>query len=293
MTHLTVEHITTYRYARPVMFEPHELMCRPQDSHDLRLLHTALNVSPPAQIRWYHDVFNNSIAIFTFSEPAQELRFESRIDLELYVWDEEESFPIADFAQSLPFTYPASELPDLGRTIERHYSDPHQKVAEWARRFLCMDNNGVETTCFLERLTQGIRNEFAYVARDEPGVLAPAETLEQKSGSCRDFALLMMEAARSQGLAARFVTGYLYDPVLEGQTALRGAGTTHAWTQIYLPGAGWVAYDPTNGIVGSRNLIRVGVARDPSQAVPLKGSYIGRPEDFLDLEVTVTVTAAE
>lgn len=292
MTRLIVEHVTSYRYARPVTFEQHELMCRPQDSHDLRLLHTAISVTPQARIRWHHDVFNNSIAIFTFAEPGQELRFESRIELELYVWDEEDDFPIADFAQSLPFTYPAVELPDLGRTIERHYPDSDGRVAGWARQFLCPEANGVETTCFLEQLTRGIKDSFAYVERDAPGVQSPVETLNLGSGTCRDFALLMMEAARSQGLAARFVTGYLYDPVVEGQPALRGTGTTHAWTQIYLPGAGWVAFDPTNGIVGSRNLIRVGVARDPSQAIPLKGSYVGQPEDFLGMNVSVTVTAA-
>lgn len=291
MTRLLVEHSTTYRYARPVAFEPHEMMCRPQDSHDLRLLSTQISVAPSAQIRWYHDVFNNSIAIFTFAEPAQELRFESRIELELYLWDEEERFPVAELARSLPFTYPAGELPDLGRTIERHYPDPTDRVGAWARQFLCEDTNGVETTCFLERLTRGIRDGFAYIARDEPGVQSPTETLDLGSGSCRDFALLMMEAARAQGLAARFVTGYLYDPAVEGQPALRGAGTTHAWAQIYLPGAGWVAFDPTNGIVGSRNLIRVGVARDPSQAIPLKGSYVGAPEDFVGLSVSVNVTA--
>jgi transglutaminase-like putative cysteine protease len=292
MTHLIVEHVTTYRYARPVTFEQHELMCRPQDSHDLRLLQSTLSVAPPASIRWYHDVFNNSIAIFDFAQTAQELRFESRIELELFTLGEEEIFPVADFAQTLPFTYPASELPDLGRTIERHYPDPSDAVGEWARQFLCQDANGIETTCFLECLTQGIRNGFAYAPRDEPGVQTPIETLDLGSGSCRDFALLMMEAARSQGLAARFVTGYLYDPALEGQQAMRGGGTTHAWVQIYLPGAGWAAYDPTNGIVGGQNLIRVGVARDPSQAIPLKGSYVGSPEDFTEMSVAVSVTAA-
>jgi len=291
MTHLVVEHITTYRYVRPVAFEPHELMCRPQDSHDLRLLHTSISVTPQAHIRWYHDVFNNSIAICTFAEVAQELRFESRIELELFAWGEEEIFPVADYARTLPFTYPAVELPDLGRTIERHYPDPRDRVGTWARQFLCEDSRGVQSTCFLECLTRGIHDSFAYIPRDEPGVQTPFETLERGSGSCRDFALLMMEAARSQGLAARFVTGYLYDPALEGQPALRGAGTTHAWAQVYLPGAGWIAFDPTNGAVGSRSLIRVAVARDPSQAIPLKGTYIGAPEDFAGMTVEVRVRA--
>lgn len=292
MTHLTVRHVTVYRYAQPVAFDEHRLMFRPQDSHDLRLLDARLAISPPpALMRWYHDVFNNSIAIASFDQPASELRFESNIDLQLYAWTDEE-FSIADFATTLPFTYPPEELPDLGRTIERHYRDPEGRVDAWVQQFLPADSDGRRTSDFLESLTRGIAAQFQYEMREEPGVQTPVETLERGSGSCRDFALLMMEAARSQGLAARFVTGYLYDPAIDPARALRGTGSTHAWAQVYLPGAGWVSFDPTNGIVGGANLIRVGVARDPSQAVPLSGSYKGAPEDFLGMTVEVTVSAS-
>jgi transglutaminase-like putative cysteine protease len=132
------------------------------------------------------------------------------------------------------------------------------------------------------------------------GVQTPAETLALGRGTCRDLALLMMEACRSLGMAARFVSGYLYDPALDlgvesaGEGApVRGAGDTHAWVQIYLPGAGWVEFDPTNGLVGGANLIRVAVARDPAQAIPLQGSYYGPPEAFLDMVVDVKVSAVE
>ncbi len=144
----------------------------------------------------------------------------------------------------------------------------------------------------LGAVTRGIKEGFSYEVRQEHGTRLPHETFARRSGSCRDFALLMMEAVRSLGFAARFVSGYVYDPALDGaEDTMRGAGATHAWVQVFLPNAGWVEFDPTNGIVGGRNLIRVAVARDPSQAVPVSGTYHGLPEDFLDLEVHVEVRA--
>ena len=143
----------------------------------------------------------------------------------------------------------------------------------------------------LTTLTREIKQRLRYVARANEGTQTPEETLAKGGGTCRDYALLMMEAVRSLGFAARFVSGYLYDPALDGgPSGTQGAGATHAWVQVYLPGAGWAEFDPTNGIVGGRNLIRVGVARDPKQAIPLAGTFIGAPDDYLGLEVEVQVT---
>jgi transglutaminase-like putative cysteine protease len=286
---LTVRHDTVYRYARPVTFNEHRLMFRPRDSHDLRLLDTALSITPPASVRWYHDVFSNSIAIATFDEAADRLSFESTIVIDHFGLDSL-VFPIAPYARAFPFTYSAEDIPDLGRTIERHYPDPDNRLAAWAHG-LVPEAGPTETQVLLLLMTQAIQAKIRYAERPEPGVQTPLETLRSGAGSCRDLALLMMEAARSLGLAARFVTGYLYDPALDsGGVGLVGSGATHAWAQIYLPGAGWIEVDPSNGLIGGANLIRVGVARDPSQAIPLQGSYNGTPEDFLDLTVTVTVT---
>ena len=140
-------------------------------------------------------------------------------------------------------------------------------------------------------MNQGIRERFGYAARDEEGTQSPLETLKLGSGSCRDFALLMMEAARRLGVATRFVSGYLYDPALDGgaDVATLGAGYTHAWLQAYLPGAGWVPFDPTNNLLGGTQLIRVGIARDPSQAAPISGSWFGESGDYLGMNVNVTV----
>jgi transglutaminase-like putative cysteine protease len=288
-TRLTVKHSTIYRYRKPVSFGEHRLMFRPRDSHDMRLISTALDIAPAATVRWLHDVFGNSIAIATFESMATELRLESEIVVENFApWKTE--FPIEPYARNVPFSYQAEEVPDLGRTMERHYPDPDHRVQDWARGFL-FGGGQTDTGTLLIAMTQAVKDGFAYETRND-GLQSPAETLARAAGSCRDFALLMMEALRGLGIAARFVSGYLYDPAFDGaESGMVGAGSTHAWVQAYLPGAGWVEFDPTNGLVGGPNLIRVAVARDPSQAVPVQGSYSGAPEDFIEMTVEVTVHA--
>jgi len=180
-------------------------------------------------------------------------------------------------------------MPDLLRLIERQYLDPEHEVDRWARQFLRHDGR-TDTSELLAAMTHTIRHDLTYVAREESGVQDPVKTLRMMSGSCRDFAVLMMEGVRSLGLAARFVSGYLY--VREGERGGRiGGDATHAWLQVYLPGAGWVEFDPTNGIVGNHDLIRVAVARDPRQAVPISGTWTGFPSDSLGMTVEVEVTA--
>jgi transglutaminase-like putative cysteine protease len=196
--------------------------------------------------------------------------------------------PIEAYAATCPFSYTSSDLVDLNRFVEQHYPDPNREVDLWARRFL---NTGgpTGTLAMLTDMTQAIkRDRFIYLARDAEGVQTPVQTLHLRSGSCRDFALLMIEAVRALGMAARFVSGYLYSPLTDNGGNV-GGGATHAWVQVYLPGSGWMEFDPTNGIVGNRNLIRVAVVRDPSQAVTISGSWKGAPSDFLGMSVDLSV----
>ncbi|MCB9957220.1 MAG: transglutaminase family protein [Rhodospirillaceae bacterium] len=290
MLTLTVSHRTRYTYSAPVRFGSHRLMLRPRDSHDLRLLAAHLSISPPARLSYSHDVFGNSVAVAEFEEPGAVLNIDSAIEIEHYGIDGP-SLPMAEFARHVPFRYPASELPDLARVIEPQYDDPNGRVLDWARAVLApLSRSGPPLTLdVVQILAEEIRRQFTYTARDEEGTQSPIVTLETGSGSCRDFALLLMEVARGLGMAARFVTGYLYDPAVDGGDQVNGAGATHAWTQIYLPGPGWVEIDPTNGLMGGRNLIRVAVARDPTQAVPISGSFDGSMGQALGLDVEVTV----
>lgn len=291
MTIFAVRHITTYYYRRDVHFGEHRLMFRPRDSYDQRLLTESLVTSPePANVRWVHDVFGNCVALVRFDKPARELRLETNITLE-HVPDISLDLIIDDDAQHYPFKYDPLELPDIKPLMERQCPDPAGVLEHWARQFVKV-GHPTDTGHLLMTMCYAIRESFVYQRRSARGIQLPIETLELRSGTCRDFALLMIEAARALGLPARFVSGYIYVPGRDGSQTL-GGGSTHAWCQIYLPGAGWVEFDPTNGIVGSRDLIRVAVARDPRQAVPLTGSYDGEADDYLDMSVQVNVTTLE
>ena len=282
---LTVRHVTVYRYSTPVRLGEHRMMFRPRESHDLRLVRTRLDILPrPTDLRWLHDVFDNSIAIATFGDPTLELRFDSTVMLE----HQETALPdyaLEIEAQTYPFSYSDDDAPCLVRALIRHY--PGDGVSRWAARFLSRTGS-TDTIALLKAMTLAIKEEFAYVRRSEKGVQRPEDTLRRRSGSCRDFALFMMEAVRSLGLAARFVSGYIYGP--EADRAATGGGSTHAWMQVYLPGAGWVDFDPTNSVVGNRNLIRVAVAWDHGHALPLWGTFTGGASSFLGMDVTVKVT---
>jgi len=290
MTMLNVRHTTVYRYRRPVRLGDHRLMLRPRDSHDLRLIRTNLNFSPAASVRWIHDVFGNSIAIASFAETASELRIESRLELETYAVAQPRSEVSAE-ATSYPFVYSADDRIDLGRMLERHHADPVDRLGAWARGFVRGDRT--DTLALLGDLNAGVKAWISYQSRESEGTQTPVETLDRGWGSCRDLAVLLIEAARCLGFGARIVTGYLYNPITDnGDNTAVGSGATHAWADIYLPGAGWMAYDPTNGTVNGKNLIRVAVTRDISQAVPIGGSFVGAPGDYLGMTVDVAVASA-
>ena len=285
---LTVRHATTYRYARPVTFGQHRLMLRPRDSHDLRLVAAELTLSPPGNLRWMHDVFGNSVALVDFNASASMLSVTSTLRIERYGL-EGLQFPIAPEAELYPFIYSSSDRVDLGRLLEQHCPDPNGVLARWADGFV--RSRPMRTLELLTNMNAALKPDIIYAERHEPGTQPPVQTLETKTGACRDFAMVFIEAARYLGFGARFVSGYLYDPALDRGDATQAVAATHAWAEVYLPGAGWIEYDPTDVLIAGENLIRVAVTRDPSQAIPISGSYIGSTADFLDMSVEVAVTA--
>ena len=288
---LTIHHKTEYRYTHPVAFGEHRIMLRPRDSHDLRVLSGNLEIVPePMSLRWIHDVFGNSVAIATFDERAETLSIVSTATVE-HNPAEEFALTADDPAYFYPFLYNDEEFLDLVQFITPQYGDPDGELSAWARNFL--DAEGPTPTFnILSNMTHGIRNAFTYRKRHEHGTQHPLDTLQTRSGTCRDYALFMIEALRRLGIAARFVSGYLFIPGDRARGYV-GGGSTHAWVQVYLPSAGWIEFDPTNGIVGTRDLVRVAVARDPRQAIPLHGTYLGSADAFVGMEVSINVVSAD
>ncbi|WP_158915445.1 transglutaminase family protein [Caulobacter sp. S45] len=288
---VNVRHLTRYRYRRPVTFGEHRIMFRPQESYDQRVIKSRLVIDPePVELRYVHDVFGNCVAVARFGAPATTLTFESqvRLDHTPTALASDEADLIDASSGSFPFAYDADDMPDLLRSIERQHPDPERTLQRWARTFLRQDGpTGVLEA--LTAMTRAIHAEFDYAQRLYGAAQPPLETLNSKQGTCRDFAVLMMEAARALGLAARFVSGYVYDSTGPFGAGRVGGGHTHAWVRVYLPSCGWVEFDPTNGIVGNTDLIRVAIVRDPRQATPLSGAYSGASDDFLGMDVDVGV----
>ena len=287
---LTIHHKTEYRYAHPVAFGEHRIMLRPRDAHDLRVLSGSLTIVPePMSLRWIHDVFGNSVAIATFDERAETLSIVSTATVE-HNPAEEFALTADDPAYFYPFLYNDEEFPDLVQFITPQYGDPGGALLAWALDFLDPDGP-TPTFHILSGMTHGIREQFSYRKRHEHGTQHPLDTLQTRSGTCRDYALFMIEALRRLGIAARFVSGYLFIPGDRAHGYV-GGGSTHAWVQVYLPSAGWIEFDPTNGIVGTRDLVRVAVARDPRQAIPLHGTYLGSTDAYVGMDVSINIVPA-
>lgn len=286
MPTVSINHVTRYRYHRDVSFGEHRILVRPRESFDQRVLAASLEITPePLSMRWLQDVFGNSVAIADFDTPADTLEIRGSAEVEhrpLYA----DEIAIEPYARTYPFTYSAEDMPDLLRSIERAYGGRDRSLDEWAEEFAHRDR-ATDTLDLLTRITEAIHSGFEYQPRERKGIQPPAETLALRQGTCRDFAVLMMEAARALGFAARFVSGYLYQP--DNENARVGGHSTHAWVRVFLPGSGWVEFDPTNGITGNRGLIRVAVARDPMQAVPLSGTWLGERGSSIDMAVDVRI----
>jgi transglutaminase-like putative cysteine protease len=286
--HYQITHRTTYRYTERVRFGVHRVLFRPRDSHDQRVLATDLRVSPRAEVRLIQDPHSNSVALVQPLELADTLEIVCSFTIEhVHTLDAEP--PMDPSALLYPFEYASDDLLDLEHYLRPHHADPEGVLDRWARQFI-ESTGDTYTRVMLTRMNAQLHNTLRYLVRHEEGTQEPLVTLALGTGTCRDFALLMMEALRRLGVAARFVSGYLYDPAIDGSgPGAIGAGATHAWLQVYLPGPGWVAFDPTNNLQGAMPLVRVGVARHPAQAAPVAGSWFGKPESYLGMDVDVRV----
>jgi transglutaminase-like putative cysteine protease len=283
---LAIRHVTTYHYKQPVAFGDHRMMLRPRDDDDQKVLESQLEITPgPSHLTWTQDIFGNHVATARFADRASELRFESTIRVD----QAPAGFRAADimeFARTYPFTYAVEDRPGPA-----HFTTPlsaHPILDRWAASFLREDGSA-DTRELLVGMTQTIRRTFKHVARHEKGTLDPIQTLKLANGSCRDLAMLMIAALRSLGIAARFVSGYLHLADDDDDRLL--GGNTHAWVQAYIPGPGWVDFDPSSGMVGKQNLVRVAVAQKPQEAIPLQGTWIGTASDHLAMKVAVKVSA--
>ena len=283
---LTIRHVTTYHYRQPVAFGEHRMMLRPRDDDDQKVLESELEITPePSQLAWTRDTFGNHVAIVRFAERASELCFKSTVRVD-HAPAGFGAADIEDFARTHPFAYAAEDGPYLAPFIAP--LSPSPELDRWAIRFLRQDGSA-DTRELLVDMTQTIRRTFKHAARHEKGTQDPIRTLQLGSGSCRDLAMLMIAALRSLGIAARFVSGYLH--LADDDDDSLSGGNTHAWVQVYVPGPGWIDFDPSSGMVGNQDLVRVAVVREPREAIPLQGTWIGTKSDHLAMKVAVKVVA--
>jgi transglutaminase-like putative cysteine protease len=280
---IEIRHRTTYTYNQPVRFGQHKILIRPREGHDLHIESSVLEITPAHGIHWVRDVNGNSIARVDFTENAAQLMIFSKIVLQHYDANPFD-FVLEDHAVHYPFVYDPNTLPELAAFLPTIYPKANARLGEWLMQFWKPGGTPVETLSLLQRVNQHIHDTFQYQRRDEPGVQTPAETLDKNGGSCRDFATLLLEACRYWGLAARFVSGYMLCEATEA-----GGASTHAWTEVYLPGAGWKGFDPTSGTMTGSQHVTVAVARDPENAAPIAGSFTGPASAFLGIQVDVTV----
>jgi len=261
-------------------------MLRPRESRELQLLSHTLKVSPDATIAWAHDVSGNAVATASFAGQTDTLRIESTVELDLTgnPWP---IFNIAASALNFPFFYSNDDRADLGALAIQQYLDPMGRLQKWARSFV--RGPAPDTLELLKAISHGVSEALQYEVRESEGTQTPTESLDRGRGSCRDFAVLFVEAVRSLDMGARIVSGYLYDPQ-NTATGSAGSGSTHAWAEVYVPGAGWINFDPTNRSIGGFNLVPVAVARDIKQLMPVSGSYLGGADAFAGMEVEVRVS---
>lgn len=282
MQRLRIQHVTEYVFPLLVTLKQHRLLLRPREGHDVRIESSRLEISPTYKIKWYRDVFDNSLAVVNFLQSANKLRIASDVVIQHY-----EHTPLnvsaEDCTLSYPFSYEQGELIDLAAFQQPVFIQEQLALQRWLQD-IGLGLNSMQTLNLHSALNLAIHSQFRYQVREEAGVQSPLQTINLGSGSCRDYATLFIEACRYLGLASRFVSGYLHAPATEV-----GNASTHAWAEVYLPGIGWQGFDPTIGEVTGNRHIAVAVARDPEAVPPVSGSYIGPSQTVPLMVVNVQV----
>ncbi|NBB78889.1 MAG: transglutaminase family protein [Verrucomicrobia bacterium] len=281
MKRISIQHATEYSFSEPVEFREHRLLLRPREGHDIRIVASKLEVNLAHELKWYRDVYGNSVGVLRLTERGTHLRIASEVELEHYQ-TRPLDFIVDERVLTFPFVFEPEDRLDLLPYRTHIWPNNIDSLKQWVAQFW-RPGQSIETYVLLTQMSQKIVSEFQYRMREDPGVQAPIDTLTEGSGSCRDFAALFIEACRYLGLAARFVSGYLHNP---GSTQ---HGSTHAWSEVYLPGAGWIGFDNTSGQVAGAAHIATAVHRHPEAVPPVSGSFVSHQPVQTDMSVQVSV----
>lgn len=292
MSTIHIIHSTIYRYEKAVRFGVHQLRIRPFEDHEKEILDFSLKIEPAHKIRWAYDQFQNAVGYLEVTKASQTLAITSELHVKLRN-ENPFDFILEPYCTEIPFHYTPQEQIDLNPFLQPLYPNERKTVLEWVQPFL-NTHGKAKTIDFLIAINRAIPRLMTYQARHESGTQSPSQTIRHRRGACRDFAVLLMELCRHLGIAARFVSGYLVNVRDEKDSSQNfAAGAMHAWTQVYLPGAGWKDFDPTCGILTSNEHLRVAVGRTPEQTTPILGSYLGKEKVDLGFEVDVKVRKTE
>jgi len=283
----SIEHKTSYRYERPVGLTLHRIYLCPRIGYGMRLIDYQLTTNPTGEIRWVRDFYENTYILMDFAGQSQEL-FETTMRAQVEM-DEMNPyhFLLDNHAIAFPFTYSHAEKIVLHPHLQQKTPGGASGVLDWFYKNIPQHRQ--DTVPFLSTLNQAVYSHFGYERRDEENTYTPDELIALGQGSCRDLAFFFIALAQQLGLAARYVSGYVY----EGSAGSnRAAGSMHAWAEIYLPGAGWRGFDPTNGVLANHNFMPVAVARDPRQIDPIQGNYLNKESGIastLAVELTINL----
>ncbi|HEY2102215.1 MAG TPA: transglutaminase family protein [Chthoniobacterales bacterium] len=271
-----IRYMTAYRYDRAVTFSPHEVRLFPRNDRSYQIQRLDFRTQPATTVRFHRDLFDNVVAGCFFANPSSALELKVALELEVAAKNPFD-FILAPEAVELPFAY-AAEVEPLVRAYRTRQTADTIQLPGWKAPTADSRRRTVDS---MVELTRALHQGIAYERREEGPARSPAETLRQMRGACRDVSVLLAEMLRELGLAARLVSGYLREA---DDQVRRAEGSLHAWTEVFLPGAGWVGLDPTNGIFCNHNFIATAVGLSPADITPISGSFYHR--DRVPAEMT-------